>query len=94
MRKFILLTALCAACANQATPPWRVTQTEDPQSVNDCEFLGLVHGQPPAVAGLEPSDVVGAHNAAMNEASSLGATHLLWRTMDAQAAEGSAFRCP
>ncbi len=94
MRKLIFLAALCAGCANEARLPWQVTQTEDPQAVKDCEFLGLVHGQPPAVAGLEPTDVVRAHNAAMNEASSLGATHLLWRTMDAQTAEGSAFRCP
>jgi len=94
LRKFVLVSVFCAACANQATPPWRITQTEDPQSVTGCEFLGLVHGRAPAVAGLEPSDVVGAHNDAMNAASALGATHLLWRTLEEGAASGSAFRCP
>ena len=94
MRKLVLLSALCAGCANQATLPWRITQTEDPRAVAGCEFLGLVRGRAPAVSGLEPADTVGAHNAAMNEASALGATHLLWQTLDETEAEGSAFRCP
>ncbi len=94
MRKLVLLSALCAGCANQATLPWRIAQTEDPGAVAGCEFLGLVHGRGPAVTGLEPADVVGAHNAAMNEASALGATHLLWRRMNEEEGEGSAFRCP
>lgn len=93
MRTLILLSALCGACVNQATLPWQITQTEDSRTVTGCEFLGLVHGRPPAVSGLEPGDAVGAHNDAMNEAAALGATHLVWRTVNAGTAQGSAFRC-
>jgi hypothetical protein len=70
-----------------------------PQMVAGCKFLGMLQGSS-GWGGAAASDV-GAQNArneVRDEAASLGATHVVWRSLSGGLgggrAEGEAYSCP
>jgi Zn-dependent alcohol dehydrogenase len=90
----VLVCASAMGCSTGLTAAGERVATADEQMVKGCKYLGDVH----AVARLSNvSDrMEDARRDARNQAAQLGATHILFASEDARAAEtlGRAYQCP
>jgi predicted acyltransferase (DUF342 family) len=78
----VLLGALLAGCASTSSTSGAKVQDGDPAVVNrDCKLLGTVSGRS-VFGGSDTARMDGAMQDARNKAAAMGATHVVFMTVD------------
>ena len=78
----VIAVALLAACASTSSTSTVKVQDGDPAVVNrDCKLLGTVSGRS-VFGGSDTARMEGAMQEARNKAAAMGATHVVFLTVD------------
>jgi hypothetical protein len=91
------LVLSCLACgSSNVKEDYKQIADADERMVASCTFLGEVDGEG---TGSGAAWLQGAKNKAINAAGAMGATHIVWRTLDPGGAgrafaSGRAYKCP
>ena len=100
MKKVILILSvlLSSGCATVLSQRAAMVRDADDKMVSSCEFVGNVTGTSAMTGVVKHIGLSNAVNEARENASSMGATHVLWSLQEGAywsggSAAGKAYRC-
>ena len=92
----LALAALISGCATSASPQAQAIKDADATTVTACTYVGDVTGTS-GVGGLRAATgIENAKNAAREKASAMGATHIVWGSVQGgfgPSVAGKAYKC-
>lgn len=92
----VMLISMVSGCATSLSPKASFVQSADSRMVEDCIFLGDVHGSS-GWGGLAASQgMINSRNETLEQAARIGATHVVWGNITggfSPSAYGKAYNC-